>query len=102
MFQYRHNYFVLQLVAKGGITADIIFNYKVLPQVTTELCYKESKVRLKNCIGVYHQWADNRLELYVWYAWRGWCGWRVSQSILKFYQLINVGNSIVCYKLILH
>ena len=72
--------FVLQWVAKGGITADASFNYKVLPQVTTELCYKESQVRLKNCIGVYHQWTDNRLELYVWYAWRGWCGWWVSQS----------------------
>ena len=75
-----YNIFVLQLVAKGGITADIIFNYKVLPQVTTELCYKQSQVRLKNCIGVYHQWADNRLDLYVWYAWRGWCGWWVSHS----------------------
>ena len=75
-----YNIFVLQLVAKGGITADVIFNYKVLPQVTTELCYKNSQVRLKNCIGVYHQWADNRLDLYVWYAWRGWCGWWVSHS----------------------
>ena len=76
----KYNIFVLQLVAKGGITADVIFNYKVLPQVTTELCYKKSQVRLKNCIGVYHQWADNRVELYVWYAWRGWCGLWVSHS----------------------
>ena len=87
----RYNIFVLQLVAKGGITADVIFNYKVLPQVTTELCYKNSQVRLKNCIGVYHKWDDNRVELYVWYAWRGWCGLWVSHSDINIpmYSLIN-------------
>ena len=89
-----YNIFVLQLVAKGGITADVIFNYKVLPQVTTELCYKESQIRLKNCIGVYHQWADNRLDLYVWYAWRGWCGWWVSHSV----RMCSLNNMIeVCF-----
>ena len=66
--------FYMQLVAKAGLTLLATFNYKVLPQVTTELCYKESQIRVKNCIGVYHQWADNTLELFAWYAWRGICG----------------------------
>ena len=43
-------------------------------------------MRVKNCIGVYHQWTDNTLELYAWYAWRGLCkyGWvkLVSLSVI--------------------
>ena len=74
----------MQLVAKAGLTLLATFNYKVLPQVTTELCYKESQIRVKNCIGVYHQWADNTLELFAWYAWRGICGWLVSHSQIRF------------------
>jgi hypothetical protein len=62
-------------VAKAGLTLTATFNYQVLPEVSSELCYKESQIRVKNCIGIYHQWADNTLELYAWYAWRGWCGW---------------------------
>ena len=74
-------YFPMQWVAKGGITATATFNYQVLPEVTSELCYTQSQVRVKNCIGIYHQWANNELELYVWYAWRGWCGWWVSHIV---------------------
>jgi hypothetical protein len=62
-------------IAKAGLTLTATLNYQVLPEMTTEVCYKESQIRSKNCIGVYHQWADNTLELYAWYAWRGWCGW---------------------------
>jgi HEAT repeat protein len=62
-------------VAKAGLTLTATFNYQVLPEVSSELCYKESQIRVKNCIGIYHQWAGNTLELYAWYAWRGWCGW---------------------------
>ena len=76
--------FYMQLVAKAGLTLLATFNYKVLPQVTTELCYKESQIRVRNCIGVYHQWADNTLELFAWYAWRGICGWLVSHSQICF------------------
>ena len=74
---YVSNTSFLQFIAKAGLTLSATFNYQVLPEVTTELCYKESEVRVKNCIGVYHQWADNTLELYAWYAWRGICkyGW---------------------------
>ena len=71
----------MQGTAKGGITATATFNYQVLPEVTTELCYKESQLCVKNCIGIYHQWANNELDLYVWYAWRGMCGWWVSQYV---------------------
>ena len=64
-------------MAKAGLTLAATFNYQVLPEVTTEVCYKNSEFKTKNCIGVYHQWADNTLELYAWYAWRGNCkyGW---------------------------
>lgn len=64
-------------MAKAGLTLAATFNYQVLPEVTTEVCYKDSTIKVKNCIGVYHQWADNTLELYAWYAWRGTCkyGW---------------------------
>ena len=48
--------------------------------MSAELCYKQSQIRHKKCLGVFHQWADNTLELYVWYAWRGMCGWRVSHE----------------------
>ena len=77
--------FPMQYVAKGGITATATFNYQVLPEVTSELCYTQSQLRVKNCIGIYHQWADNELELYVWYAWRGWCGWWVSNIVHNYY-----------------
>ena len=67
-----------QLVAKGGITVVATFNYQVIPELKTTACIDKSQLQVKNCIGIYHQWVDNTLELYVWYAWRGWCGWWVS------------------------
>ncbi|CAI8020933.1 hypothetical protein GBAR_LOCUS12470 [Geodia barretti] len=62
-------------LAKAGLTLQATFNYQVIPEVSTEFCYKRSRLRVKNCIGVYHQWTNNKIELYAWYAWRGWCGW---------------------------
>lgn len=70
----------MQLVAKAGITATATFNYKILPEVSAEVCYKQGQIRQKKCLGVFHQWADNQLELYVWYAYRGMCGWWVSHD----------------------
>ena len=70
----------LQKSAKAGLTLRATFNYQVIPEVSTEICYKQSRIRMKNCIGVYHQWTNNMLELYAWYAKRGWCSWRVSPS----------------------
>ena len=67
-----------QGVAKAGLTLSATFNYHVLLELNSELCYKESQIRARNCIGAYHQWEDSSLDLYVWYAWRGMCGWWVS------------------------
>ena len=88
----------MQFIAKAGLTLTATLNYQVLPEVTSELCYKQSQLRVKNCIGVYHQWANNELELYAWYAWRGWCGWWVSHGNI----LYSIKNNItcICYKLI--
>ena len=41
-------------------------NYKLIPALSTELCLTSS-VRVKNCIGIYHQWANNKILLDVWY-----------------------------------
>ena len=65
-------------MAKASLTLAATFNYQVLPELNTEICYKQFQIRVKNCVSIYHQWTDNTLELYAWYAWRGWCGWWVS------------------------
>ena len=62
----------MQWTAKDGITASAPFNYQILPELTTELSYKKSQLHVKNCIGIYQQWAKINLELYAWYTWRGW------------------------------
>ena len=71
-------FLITQLVAKAGLTLEATFAYKLTPEVSTEVCYTQSQVQVKNCIGLYDQWPNNKLELYAWYAYRGWCGWRVS------------------------
>ena len=48
---------LIQWVAKAGLTLGATFNYKVLPEVTAEICYKESMVRNKNCIGLTTHWS---------------------------------------------
>ena len=82
----------MQRLAKAGLTLQATFNYQVIPEVSTEFCYKRSRLRVKNCIGVYHQWTNNKIELYAWYAWRGWCGWWVSP--------LNTGLCVVLTKLV--
>ena len=81
--------FAIQLVAKAGLTVSATFNYQLLPEVTFALCYKQSKLQVQKCIGIYHQWKKNTLDIYVWYAWRGWCGWFVSQCFNNELMLSN-------------
>ena len=75
---YNDGTCILQWTGRAGLTLTGTLNYKVMPEVNSEVCYKQSQIRVKNCIGVYHQWTDNKLDLYAWYSWRGWCGWWVS------------------------
>ncbi|CAI8013732.1 hypothetical protein GBAR_LOCUS8664 [Geodia barretti] len=53
-------------VARGGVTVNAVLNYKLIPALSTELCLTSS-IRVKNCIGIYHQWANNKILLDVWY-----------------------------------
>ena len=67
-------FFILQLTVRAGITVRGIFNYKLTPQLSTEVCYVNS-ITIKNCVGIYHQWSDNEIVLNVWYELREvkWC-----------------------------
>ena len=67
-----------QLVVQGGIDVTGTFNYQVSPELSTQLCYKNYQLRVKNCAGIYHQWKDNSIGLDVYYRTRSikWCsGW---------------------------
>ena len=43
-----------------------VLNYKLTPALSTEVCLTSS-VSVKNCIGIYHQWANNNIFMDVWY-----------------------------------
>ena len=64
-----------QLVARGGISVSAVFNYQLTPKLSTEVCFTKYKIRVKNCVGIYHQWVNNRIILDVWYQLRKvkWC-----------------------------
>ena len=64
-----------QAVVRGGISVSAVFNYQLTPELSTKVCYTDFRVRTKNCLGVYHQWTNNKINLDVWYQWRSlkWC-----------------------------
>ena len=59
----------LQKVARGGIRVSAVFNYKLTPELSTTACLI-NRIRVKNCIGIYHQWTNNKIVLNVWYQIR--------------------------------
>ena len=63
-----------QLVARGGISVSAIINYKLTPELSTKACFI-NRVRVRNCIGIYNQWTNNKIVLDVWYQFRKvkWC-----------------------------
>jgi hypothetical protein len=69
-------YLDIAKLAKAGVTLSATFNYQVLPEVSVEICYKNSMICVRNCIAIHHQWTNNTLTLYAWVAWRGVCGGR--------------------------
>jgi hypothetical protein len=64
----------LLLLARGGISVTGVFNYQLTPELSTKACFI-NHIRVRNCIGIYHQWVSNRIELEVWYQLRKvkWC-----------------------------
>ena len=59
-----------QTVARGGITVSAIFNYKLTPELSTEVCRQNSQTEINKCIKIHHEWADNEIVLAVWYQLR--------------------------------
>ena len=59
-----------QTVARGGITVSAIFNYKLTPELSTEICHQNSQIEINKCIKIHHEWADNEIVLAVWYQLR--------------------------------
>jgi hypothetical protein len=64
----------LLLVARGGISVTGVFNYQLTPELSTKACFI-NHIRVRNCIGIYHQWVNNKIVLDVWYQLRKikWC-----------------------------
>ena len=60
------HFLLSQLVARGGISVSGIFNYKLTSELSTKACFI-NRVRVRNCIGIYHQWTNNKIVLDVWY-----------------------------------
>ena len=58
--------FIIQGILRGGATVNAVLNYKLTPALSTEVCLTNS-IRVKNCIGIYQQWANNKILLDVWY-----------------------------------
>ena len=82
-------------MAKAGLTLSATLNYQLLPEVTSDVCYNTKGVKVKNCIGIYHQWTDNYINLYAWYAWRGWCGWFVSPEVIVVLNSLLLKNGVL-------
>ena len=59
-----------QTVARGGITVSAIFNYKLTPELSTEVCHQNSQIEINKCIKIHHEWANNKIVLVVWYQLR--------------------------------
>jgi hypothetical protein len=59
-----------QLIAQGGIEATAVFNYKVTPKLSTEVCYTNYNFRVKNCASIHHQWVDNKIMIDTFYQLR--------------------------------
>jgi hypothetical protein len=60
----------LALIAQGGIEATAVFNYKVTPKLSTEVCYTNYNFRVKNCASIHHQWVDNKIMIDTFYQLR--------------------------------
>ena len=70
---FAHSLFS-QSVARGGISLSAILDYTLTPELSTKACFI-NYIRVRNCIGVYHQWSNNRISIDVWYQLRKikWC-----------------------------
>ena len=74
---------------RGGVTISAILNYKLTPALTTKVCLTNYQIRVKNCIGIYHQWTNNKITLDVWWerkvCKKKWGVFPVSCSYIKLY-----------------
>ena len=96
LWNVMHNLFThlsLQEIARGGISVSAVFNYRITPQVSTEVCYTNSPITINNCIVMYHEWPDNRIVIDTWYQTRSlkWCrsSWGISYVSLCMYSLVT-------------
>lgn len=79
----------VQGLAKGFIDVTGTFNYQVSPELSTTFCYKGSKIRVKNCGGIYHQWKNNKINLDVRYQTREMCWYGVSSLMSQLHTLMH-------------
>jgi hypothetical protein len=69
-------------VVRVGISVSAIFNYRLTPELSIAVCYTNSPITINNCVGIYHEWPDNRIVIDTWYQTRSldWCrgSWGIS------------------------
>ena len=83
---------------KGGITVRAVFNYQVSPELSTKFCYKNYRISVRNCAGIYHQWRNNKILLDAWYSRRSvrWCRrWRVRYVSLNIGVLLHMCSPLL-------
>ena len=88
-----------QAAVKGGITVSAVFNYQVSPELSTKFCYKNYRISVRNCAGIYHQWRNNKILLDVWYSTRSvrWCKkWGVPYVSFKIYVVLHMCSPLYC------
>ena len=65
--------FILQSVARGRVSVNIIFEYQILGSGEERLCPNciTGTPRARACIGVSDGWPNNHINLEAWYQTRG-------------------------------
>lgn len=83
-----------QVFTRIGLSVSAIFNYKLTPELSTEACYTHNKFKVKNCLALYSQWADNKIAIYPWYQFlipqcKNWVSLYIMQITITQYQLLT-------------
>ena len=63
---------ILQSLARGGVSVDVIFEYRIEGSGEGRLCLSciTGSPRAQACVGAYEGWPNNRINLYAWYQIR--------------------------------
>ena len=65
----------LQSLVRGGVSVDVILEYKIEGVGKGRLCStctpgQPINIYAQGCVDVYQGWPNNRIELYAWYQSR--------------------------------